>query len=113
MGVKVLRLTLGDTPQLTTIDEYSEATSFWYDSDDKVMYVQVDNRYIDGEWQPEINLAAYPKGMYVRVWLDPLPSIQTAEEYNAESDDVEGAGTIGDGNEAIPLSEFLQKGNKQ
>jgi hypothetical protein len=89
MGVKVERMSMGMTPG-TVIDDYPEATSFYYHDMDKIMYVQVEG-VAEGptHWQNsgEAFLAAYPKGQYIRAYLDPVPPFQTSDEVAQENEE--------------------------
>lgn len=75
MGVKVERITLSPTVgEPTKIEFYEQATGFYYEPVDKILYVQISDE------EEELNIAAYPRGMYIRAWLDPVPELPEKEE---------------------------------
>src|ERR1700754_2433040 len=90
MGVRVERFTHDVAGCPTTGDCSEKATEFWYDPADKVMYIQSSDR--SGDLTVEANIAAYPKGSYVRVWLDPVPELPELHEGNEGMRDIDDDG---------------------
>lgn len=90
MGVKVERYPFG-MQDLGTVDDYPTATNFWYDGDEKIMYVEVSDVKSVGrrneDFYDDKRIAAYPKGTYVRAYLDPVPEyvVRDGKQSNEEN----------------------------